>query len=526
VATAPRQEPWRTIPEILLRCVAHRPEVVVLSDGVRPDLTASALAGLVRSGAARLAGAGVARGHYVVVDTTSLSWSEAVTGYLAVTWLGAGAVLTMGEPTLQVARERLGPRVAVSGAAGGILGLRTFTPADLATAAGPADLASAAGPAVEPQAAPEDDLDVVFTSGTTGTPKPVVSRHSQWTGSVRPEVLSGGRQRVVAHSGVPVGVSGGLHGVVVNHLARGVTSLAAPTAADLVERCRARYPARPVDELHVTPHAARGAVRLTDPGEAWAGAVGTIRVVGGPLPRALADTLVERFPRARIVSIYGLTEGGAALCVRVVGRGASDSVGRPAAGTEVVALDERGRPLPPGEVGELAVRPTGTTPLAYLADVSLNRDRFTDGWARTGDLGLVDDAGEVHLSGRVKELLFLRGGRLPPEFVEDILARQVPDGVDFAVTGLPTPGGWDRIAVFLAGDEADPDVALARARLAALKGPFRPHLVHLLEEIPRTPNGKPLRRVLTEALGALPGPPGRADGAATAELRRLNSEPR
>ncbi|KAA2265806.1 acyl--CoA ligase [Solihabitans fulvus] len=459
----------------------------MLADTAGGELSSVRLLDLVRRGAFRLHAEGVRRGGFVAVDTTSLTWREVAIGYLSVVWLGAAAVLTAGEVSERSARELADVSVLVRGA-----GRRSAGPAWLCVE----ELIAAGGHFGAPLAEPDDLLDIVFTSGTTGSPKPVASRHTQWTGLVRPEILASQVRRVVAHTGIPVGVSGGLHGVLLHHLARGVTSRCAPTAAALAASCRDH----PADELHLTPHAASGVARVVAPREPWARRVVIIRVVGGPVPEAVAQALAERFTRARVVSVYALTEGGAALCVKVVGGGHRDSVGRPVAGTEVRVLDADGRELPAGEVGELAVRASGTAPLAYFRDESMNRDWFPGGWARSGDLGFVDPGGEVRLVGRVKELIFLRGGRLPPEYVEEILFRRIPEEVEFAVAGVPTAGGWDRIAVFLRGSDSSPEIGEAKRRLADMTGPFRPQIVRVVPEIPRAPFGKPLRRVLTQDL--------------------------
>ncbi len=477
--SAARGAGWRTVPEIAIACAQHRPDVPVLADP-GGELTAAALLDRTRRGASRLAGLGVRAGGYVAVDTTTLSWAEVAAAYLATSWLGAVSVLTMGEDSRRAAVERIGATVVVAAAGGTI---------------GPAELAAAPDRAGDPVGHPDDLLDIVFTSGTTGEPKPVASTHAQWTGSVRPEMMASRARRRVAHTGIPIGVSGGLHGVFLNHLARGVTSVAATGTAALVEACRQH----PVEELHLTPHAARALAGLTAPGEPWAQRVRIIRTIGGPVPQGVAAQLAERFPRSRLVSLYGLTEGGAAAVVKVAGTADPDSLGRPVLGTDVRVLDHEGRELPPGQVGELAVRAAGGA-LAYHQDESLTGAWFPDGWARTGDLGMLTADGEVRLVGRVKELIFLRGGRLRPESVEDILARRVPAGVELAVAGLPTPGGWDRIVVFLAGPADHPEVARAAAALAAMSGPFKPQLVRVVDEIPRGPFGKPQRRLLAEAV--------------------------
>jgi long-chain acyl-CoA synthetase len=224
--------------------------------------------------------------------------------------------------------------------------------------------------------------------------------------------------------------------------------------------------------------------------------------VGGPVPQTLAAALADRFPNARVVSFYGLTEGGTAQCAKVVDGRRRDSIGRPLPGTEVRVVDARGGDMPAGEVGEIMMRTVGSASLSYYQEESLTQDWFPEGWTRTGDLGFVDADGEVRLVGRSKELIFLRGGRVPPEALEEVLARAVPPELDFAVAGIATDGSWDRIAVFLQGAAGSQVVEAARRELEAGRGPFRPHMVEVVEEIPRGGNGKPLRRVLVEGLPA------------------------
>jgi acyl-CoA synthetase (AMP-forming)/AMP-acid ligase II len=230
--------------------------------------------------------------------------------------------------------------------------------------------------------------------------------------------------------------------------------------------------------------------------------VRVIRAIGGPVPASLAEELSTCFPRARVVSLYALTEGGSALLVKVLNRRDHDTIGRPAPGTEVRVLDPEGREVPAGQVGELAVRAGGGGALRYYHEDSLNQEWFVDGWARTGDMGFVAEDGEIRLVGRAKELIFLRGGRVGPDKVERILAALLPPQLEFVVAGVGGSAGWDRIAVFLAGDVEDPAIRTAQQRLAAMKGPFRPDTVQIVERIPRGPFGKPLRRLLVAGLAA------------------------
>src|SRR5690606_22786699 len=252
----------------------------------------------------------------VGVDTTMLGWSDATVSYLSVVWLGAVAVLTAGAAAERVAQERIGPGVWLGGRAGGQLT--------------PADIQAEPGAVAEPAEAVDDRLDIVFTSGTTGDPKPVLSTHAQWVGAVRPELLRRAVPKVVGHTGIPIAVSGGVHGVVLTHLARGVTSVCARDVGEL----RSAGAGAGGSEVRLTPHAAQALVTVADEVRAWSGQVKTIRVVGGPVTAGLAAGLATTFPDARVVSMYGLTEGGAAVCVRQVEPGRGESIGRPAPGTE------------------------------------------------------------------------------------------------------------------------------------------------------------------------------------------------
>jgi acyl-coenzyme A synthetase/AMP-(fatty) acid ligase len=484
---ARRAEPWRTVPALVAACAEHRPDVTLLADADGRAVSGSQLLDLALRGAEHLRRRGVGHGQLVAIEAGSASWIDVALSYLSVTWLGAVAVLAMNPEAEREARERLGAVLVVTA------GDRSGT-----DAASPAELQAERRVDLSPAAGPEDRLDVVYTSGSTGSPKPVLSSHGQWATAVRPEILASSVRRTVAHAGVPVGVSAGLHGILLTHLARGVTSLWGRTVPDLIQACRTRE----VGELHLTPHVARFLDRMMAPVEPWAEQVKVVRIVGGPVPQALAGALAGRFPGARVVSFYGLTEGGTAQCARVVNDRWRNSIGRPLPGTEVRVADAGGGDLPAGEVGEIMMRTVGSAALSYYQEESLTRDWFPGGWTRTGDLGFVAPDGEVRLVGRSKEMIVLRGGRVTAEALEDVLSRAVPTDVEFAVAGVAGDGSWDRIGVFLQGAPGSREVEAARRALEAVKGPFRPHVIQVVEEIPRTPSGKPLRRVLVEGLPA------------------------
>ena len=476
----------RTVPDVLLACARHRPAALAL---VEPDgltMTSAELLDLTRAGASLLGERGVRRGDRVAVDASSMTWNQVAVSYFAAAWIGATAVLTAGEGT---ARAAAGMGVAAVITSGGFAAdaQETITPAELVASPG------RAGPS---PAEPHDVLDLVFTSGTTGEPKPVSSTHSEWTRSVRPELLAGRGRRVVIHTGVPIAVSGGLHGILLNHVARGVTSVHTGSVSGLIE-AGDHYGA---SELHMSPHTARSLVKVLAPGADWASRIRIIRLVGSPVPAAVADGLRADFPRARLVSLYGLTEGGAALVVkRLNERRPQNSIGRPAPGTEVRVLGPDGAEVAAGQVGELAVRVMSNSQVTGTGPEPDHRERAAQEWTRSGDTGFIGPDGHVRLVGRSKDLIFLRAGRVSPEAIEERISRVIPANVDFAVAGVSSGGDWDRIAVFLAGDDAE-RLADAERGLSRMQGPFRPDLVTVIGRIPRGPFGKPLRRLLVQDL--------------------------
>jgi acyl-CoA synthetase (AMP-forming)/AMP-acid ligase II len=175
-----------------------------------------------------------------------------------------------------------------------------------------------------------------------------------------------------------------------------------------------------------------------------------------------------------------------------------DTVGRAVPGVElrVVSLDT-GDVLAPDEVGEIQVR-SGSAMAGYLPD-SATADAFSDGWYRTGDVGHIDAEGWLRITDRSKEMIKVRGFQVAPAEIEAVLHGH-PAVEDCAVFGVPDPANGEAIvaAVKTAGSvDADELVALVAERLASYK---RPSQVAFVDEIPRLPSGKVLRRVLKERL--------------------------
>ncbi|WP_424215284.1 AMP-binding protein [Streptomyces sp. BI20] len=180
------------------------------------------------------------------------------------------------------------------------------------------------------------------------------------------------------------------------------------------------------------------------------------------------------------------------------------SAGRLLPGVDVEIRDPEGRPLPPGEVGEICVRSAQTMPGYWRAPEATARV-LRDGWIHTGDLGRLDDGDLLTLVDRAHDVIVVVGGHVYPTEVERLLDG-VPGVRESAVYGVVDEDRVERVHVTAAltpGSAQTPDTlaALIRDRLGATHDP---HRVDLVDALPLTPTGKPDKRELRRRARANP----------------------
>jgi acyl-CoA synthetase (AMP-forming)/AMP-acid ligase II len=214
---------------------------------------------------------------------------------------------------------------------------------------------------------------------------------------------------------------------------------------------------------------------------------------GAPKPPSLDAEMRTRLG-AGIVSGYGMTE-----CPMLAWNAPEDAEpllatteGRPVAGVTVAVLDLDGAPVPTGSEGELCVR--GPQLLQGYVDAALDAHAFTSsGLLRTGDLVRLDDAGNITVTGRVKDIIIRNLENISAREVEDLLITH-PAVRDVAVIGIPAPGIGERICAVIAPQDQDspPDLALLAEHLRAQGVSSRkfPEQLELLPELPRNAMGK------------------------------------
>lgn len=200
-----------------------------------------------------------------------------------------------------------------------------------------------------------------------------------------------------------------------------------------------------------------------------------------PMPETLLNEALALMPQAQFVHCYGMTEATAsctALPPRYVTthrhEGRARSCGRALVGLDVAVFDPEGRPLPPGEPGEIVVR--GPTVMkGYWREPELTERAVRDGWLHTGDLGYMDDEGFVYVIDRLKDMIITGGENVYSSEVEDVIC-QLPGVAQCAVIGRPHERWGEQVHAVISvrpGFDLTGEAVIAhcRARIAAYKCP-------------------------------------------------------
>ncbi len=341
---------------------------------------------------------------------------------------------------------------------------------------------------------------VLLTSGSTGAPKRVPLTHANLFASIRDIVqslrLTPADQCLCLWEQFHIG---GLVDLLLAPLASGGSVLAGPgfdaaTLFLLLDAHRPTWfqavPAALHDALDFA--AQQGRARVHSP-------LRFIRSVAAALPAATREKVVALFG-VPVVQTFGMTEAAPLITSTRLPPGADKegSVGR-ALSTELAIVDDRGHPVPRGHPGEVLIR--GPNVMAgYEQDDEANRLAFRDGWFRTGDIGCVDEDGELFLKGRVRDMINRGGEKIWPCEIEDALARH-PAVAQAAAFPVPHRVLGEEVAVAVVRREgAALSAADVRSWLADRISSFKlPRHVAFVDALPRGPTGKINRRELATA---------------------------
>ena len=221
-------------------------------------------------------------------------------------------------------------------------------------------------------------------------------------------------------------------------------------------------------------------------------------VAGGePLPDAVSDGFHEVFG-VRICEGYGLTETAPVSNVCLPHEYRPHSVGRAVPGVEERIVADDGRILGPGEEGEIRIKGPNVMPGYFKRPEETAAAFDEDGFLRTGDMGRLDADGFLSITGRIKEMLIIGGENVFPREIEEVLDRH-PAVKSSAVIGVPDPSrGEVPLAFVELVDGAEFDETALRSHCRETLAQYKvPREIRRLNELPRNPTGKIMRRALT-----------------------------
>jgi long-chain acyl-CoA synthetase len=220
-------------------------------------------------------------------------------------------------------------------------------------------------------------------------------------------------------------------------------------------------------------------------------------VGSAPMPVEVLNKFREKF-KAELLERYGMTETAVVIASNPhKGLKKAGSVGPAIPGVLISIVDDDDNPLARNEVGEIVVRGPNVMK-GYWKKEGETEEAFKNGWFHTGDLGLLDQDGYLHIVGRKKEMIIASGFKIFPREVEEVI-HAYPKVREVAVVGIPDPVRGESVRAYvvprdgLVLSEAELD-EYCRNNLAAYKVP---RSFEFVQALPRTPSGKILNRMLS-----------------------------
>jgi len=349
-----------------------------------------------------------------------------------------------------------------------------------------------------------DDLAVLlYTSGTSALPKGVMLSY----GNIQTDV-----EACIQHARFQVGQHRFLGILPLFHSTGMLATLVAPIVLGATVVYIARF--SPVATLNAirehkitvmvgVPSMYGAIVRLKDAkpddfAQMYAAVSG-----GEPLSRAIADAFEQKFQQP-IYEGYGLTETIAPIAFNAPGKLCRGSVGQTIPGAQVRIADDNAAALPQGQTGEILIKGPMVMQ-GYHNNPQATADVFTaDRFFKSGDLGHIDPDGFLHVTGRKKELIIVAGEKAIPREIEEVLLKH-PAVADAAVVGKKDPSRGEVVVAFVIlkeGQQATADELRDFCRKENLPQWKCPREVTMVNDLPRSPTGKVLKRVLSERVNA------------------------
>lgn len=350
----------------------------------------------------------------------------------------------------------------------------------------------------------EDRFQILYTSGTTGKPKGAVTNYKSRLASLNNVFID---EINITTEDVMLHVASMAHGggtKVLPHFVKGAVNVLMPKFS-LENFCKL-VEAEKVTTTWLVPTMIGMLLEYPDLPKYNLSSLRTVVYAAAPMPVATLQRAINTFGNI-FVQVYGLSEApnpdlvltkedhmkGLQGRTELLG-----SAGRTVLNVDVRVVDENGNDVKGDEIGEIIIRGDNIM-TEYWNLPEATRETVIDGWLYTGDLARVDEEGYIYIVDRRKDMIISGGYNIYPREIEEVLYRH-PAVLEAAVVGIPDPKWGESVKAFVAlrdGYEATEQelIAFCQKHLASFK---KPKVVEFLPELPKSSNGKILKRALRD----------------------------
>jgi acyl-CoA synthetase (AMP-forming)/AMP-acid ligase II len=356
----------------------------------------------------------------------------------------------------------------------------------------------------EPRVGEDDPLTIFYTSGTTGLPRGAIYTHREKMENATMKALGigvefGDRHLVV----LPMFHIGGDSHIWPFFLMGGCNVITPRPSFDPVEALQA-IAKEQITDVHIVPTQLISLLNLPDLEQYNLPCLKRIWYAASPMPTEVLKRGLSVFGPV-FMQGYGQTESGPDVTIlsRADHRYSGESTeaqsvlascGQPCIGVHVRIVDDNGRDVEEGKIGEIIVK-SNRIMNEYWRKPEETKETIQDGWLYTGDLGYYDERGYIYIKDRRHYMIISGGENVYPAEVENVLYRH-PAVKEVAVIGIPDPYWVERVHALVVLKEnaqatEEDIISFCRERIAHYKAPKG---VEFVESLPKSPQGKILKR--------------------------------